>query len=327
MARIVSGDSGTREVVAALRSGQVVGLPTETVYGLAADIRNEAGLLKIFTVKRRPVTHPLIIHIARPEELEDLALEINPVCRALVDVCWPGPLTVIIRAAPHVSRLCTGGRDTVAVRLPAHPLTQKVIRQLGSPVAAPSANRFGDVSPTTAQHVVDDLGNDINLVLNGGSCEVGVESTVVDCTLAQPEILRHGAITPEDVQRILSTCATTLATAVSGSSRAPGMLDRHYAPKARLVLHERDTTVPQDGAPVLRCDGDLVEVARLLYDQLRGLDARHITLAHVVMPPTAGLGFAIRDRLTKAAAGVLSFPTQSCSLPLTNRDGQMPSHS
>lgn len=304
MARIVSGSEGVSTVVAALRNGEVVGLPTETVYGLAADIRNDDALQKIFAVKGRPTSHPLIVHIADPEQLRELTTEISPACEALIRVCWPGPLTVIVRASARISRICTGGRDTVAVRLPAHPLAQRVIRELGAPVAAPSANRFGHVSPTTAQHVVNDLGNDINVVLDGGASDVGVESTIVDCTVSPPQILRHGAITPEDIRDILATCGTDVSLDSSGPSRAPGMLDRHYAPRARLVLHDTADTVPDDGAPLLRWDSNLVEVARHLYDQLRDLDARHIAVAHVVLPAPHGLGYAIRDRLSKAAAGL-----------------------
>lgn len=304
MATIVSGSEGVSTLVAALRNGDVVGFPTETVYGLAADIRNDDALQKVFAVKGRPTSHPLIVHIADPEQLRELTTEMSVACEALTRVCWPGPLTVIVRASVRVSRICTGGRDTVAVRLPAHPLAQRVIRELGAPVAAPSANRFGHVSPTTARHVVDDLGNDINVVLDGGASDVGVESTIVDCTVNPPQILRHGAITPEDIRHIVASCGTEVVLDSSGPSRAPGMLDRHYAPRARLVLHETVDAVPDDGAPVLRCDSNLVEVARHLYDQLRDLDARHIPVAHVVLPARQGLGYAIRDRLSKAAAGL-----------------------
>lgn len=304
MARIITGADAVSSVVAALRDGEVVGLPTETVYGLAADIRNDDALRKIFSVKGRPASHPLIVHIADPEQLRELTTELSPECEALIRTCWPGPLTVIVRASSQVSRVCTGGHDTVAVRLPAHPLARNVIRELGSPVAAPSANRFGHVSPTSAQHVADDLGNDVNLVLDGGACEVGVESTIVDCTVAPPELLRPGAITPEEIRQILEEVGNDLSLRPTGRSRAPGMLDRHYAPRARLVLHESNDAVPEDGAPILRFDGNLVAVARTLYDQLRNLDSRHIPVAHVVLPAPHGLGYAIRDRLMKAAAGL-----------------------
>ena len=304
MAHIVTGDSGIHDVVEALRRGDVVGFPTETVYGLAADIRNEAALQRIFSVKGRPTSHPLIVHIADFDQLHDLAVGVSPACLALLEICWPGPLTVVVSAAPHVSRVCTGGRDSIAVRLPAHPLAQMVIRELGAPVAAPSANRFGHVSPTSALHVANDLGDDITLVLDGGPCAVGVESSIVDFSVTPPEILRPGSITAEEIRAILNHHGTDLSTSSHGPSRAPGMMDRHYAPRARLVLHEAGDPLPVDGAPILRFDTNLVDAARHLYERLRELDARHIPLAHVVLPTPSGLGFALRDRLSKAAAGL-----------------------
>jgi L-threonylcarbamoyladenylate synthase len=310
MARIVSGTAGEREVVHALRNGDIVGLPTETVYGLAADMRNDDAIRRIFTVKGRPTSHPLIAHIARFDQLEELSQDLSETCRLLVSVCWPGPLTVIVRAAPGMSRVCTGGRDTVAVRMPAHEMAQRVITELGTPVVAPSANRFGHVSPTSAQHVDADIGEEIDLILDGGPCDIGVESTIVDCTTSPLQILRHGAITPEDVRRIVDSTSpagagdSEISLQTTGPSRAPGMMERHYAPHATLVLHDDVGTVPADGAPLLRFDDDVVEAARVLYQRLRELDDRHIPLAHVVLPAARGLGYALRDRLTKAAAGL-----------------------
>lgn len=295
-------EAGITEAVAALRRGQLIGLPTETVYGLAADLTNDVALSEIFRVKGRPNDHPLIVHIAEATQLDDLALEVSPACRALVQHCWPGPLTVVVPAAPHVSRVATGGLDTVAVRLPSNRVAREVISRLGSPVAAPSANRFGQVSPTTAQHVVHDLGSDVALVLDGGACEVGVESTIVDCTKSQPEILRPGSITPEDIQRILATINVELAAGVSGPSRASGMLERHYAPLATLVLHEQPTTIPQNGSPVLDCATDPIAAAHDLYANLRSLDALGHRIVHVLLPRAQGVGFALRDRLKKAAS-------------------------
>lgn len=302
MTKMHSADeAGITEAVDALRRGQLIGLPTETVYGLAADITNDAALKEIFRVKGRPSDHPLIVHIADVAQLDDLALVVSPACRALVQHCWPGPLTVVVAAAPHVSRVATGGLDTVAVRLPSSYIAQEVIARLGNAVAAPSANRFGQVSPTTAQHVLHDLGGDIALVLNGGPCELGVESTIVDCTKPQAEILRPGSITPEEVQRILATTNVDLAAGVSGPSRASGMLDRHYAPMATLVLHEQQTTVPQDGSPLLDCATDPIAAAHDLYANLREFDVLGHRIVHVLMPQAKGVGFALRDRLTKAA--------------------------
>lgn len=300
----LADEAGITKAVAALRRGQLIGLPTETVYGLAADSTNDVALSEIFRVKGRPSDHPLIVHIAEVTQLDDLASGVSPACRALVQHCWPGPLTVVVRAASHVSRVATGGLDTVALRLPSSHIAREVITRLGNPVAAPSANRFGQVSPTTAQHVVQDLGDDVALVLDGGPCEVGVESTIVDCTKPQPEILRPGSITPEDIQRILATANIEMAAGVSGPSRASGMLERHYAPQASLVLHEQQATVPRDGSPVVDCASDPIAAAHDLYANLRHLDALGHRVVHVIMPRAEGVGFALRDRLQKAATAL-----------------------
>ncbi len=300
----IANEAGITAAVAALRRGQLIGLPTETVYGLAADITHDAALSEIFRVKGRPSNHPLIVHIADIAQLDDVASYVSPACRALVDHCWPGPLTVVVPAAPHVSRVATGGLDTVAVRLPSSRAAQEVIARLGNAVAAPSANRFGHVSPTTAQHVAHDLGDDVAIVLDDGPCELGVESTIVDCTKEQPEILRPGSITPEAVRRILAAAKIELASGVSGPSRASGMLARHYAPLATLVLHEQQAIVPQDGSPVVDCATDPITAAHDLYANLRHLDALGHRVVHVIMPRAEGVGFALRDRLKKAATAL-----------------------
>lgn len=304
MTRIVAADArGITEAVDTLRGGGIIGFPTETVYGLAADATNDAALRRVFAVKGRPSNHPLIVHIADVRQLDDLASEVSDSCRMLVDYAWPGPLTVIVRANDSVSRVATGGRDTVAVRLPSHPAAQAIITQLGHPVAAPSANRFGHVSPTSARHVADDLGGDVDLVVDGGECDVGVESTIVDCTLESPEILRPGAIAAEEVQRLLDNHGVAMSSEVSGASRAPGMLERHYAPRALVVLHEGRVTVPSDASLVIDCATDVVAAARTLYSRLREADQAGVKVVHAVLPPARGLGHALRDRLTKAAAG------------------------
>ena len=299
-----ANEAGIAAAVAALRRGQLIGLPTETVYGLAADITNDVALAEIFRVKGRPTHHPLIVHIADAAQLDELASYVSPACTALVEHCWPGPLTVVVAAAPHVSRIATGGLDTVAVRLPSSRVAQEVIARLGNAVAAPSANRFGRVSPTTAQHVMHDLGDDVAIVLDGGPCEMGVESTIVDCTKQRPEILRPGSITPENIKRILASANIELASAVSGPARASGMLERHYAPLATLVLHEDRTTIPRGDSPVLDCATDPIAAAHDLYTNLRQLDALGHRMVHVVLPRAEGVGFALRDRLKKAAASL-----------------------
>ena len=304
MSRIVAADArGITAAVDALRRGEVVGLPTETVYGLAADATNDDALRRVFAVKGRPMAHPLIVHIAEVSQLDDLASEVSDACRVLVEHAWPGPLTVVVRAKGSVSRVATGGRDTVAVRLPAHPAARAIIEQLGRPIAAPSANRFGHVSPTSARHVADDLGDDVDVIVDGGECEVGVESTIVDCTLDNPEILRPGAITAEDVRRLLEDRGVSVSAEASGESRAPGMLERHYAPRALVVLHENNATIPSGAAVVIDCSTDVVAAARTLYSRLRDADRAGVAVVHAVLPPPRGLGHALRDRLRKASAG------------------------
>ena len=308
MARIVQPDAaGVAQAVDALRRGELIGLPTETVYGLAADATNDTAVHRIFSVKGRPETHPLIAHIAEPLELASLAAEVTPLTRALTATFWPGALTVIVRANENVSRAVTGGRNTVAVRCPAHSVAQAVIRALGRPVAAPSANRFGAVSPTTATHVVADLGDDVDIVLDGGDSDVGLESTIIDCTSDSLEVLRPGAVTVEQLHTLSATTSDPawlrVTDGTASESRAPGMMQAHYAPRARLILHEPSERFDADGAPVLDFSRDLTTAAHTLYAQLRALDAGHVALAHIVLPPPGGLGQAIRDRLTKAAAG------------------------
>ena len=308
MARIVQPDDlGIAAAVDALRRGELIGLPTETVYGLAADATSDAAVQRVFSVKGRPATHPLIVHIADTDGLETFTKQLTPNLRALADAFWPGPLTMIVRANQSVSRRVTGGRDTVAVRCPSHSVAHAVIRRLGHAIAAPSANRFGAVSPTTAQHVVADLGADIDIVLDGGECHVGVESTIVDCTSNDVVLLRPGAVTAEQIDAVLRADdhpqAPRVTDGTASESRAPGMLQSHYAPRARLVLHESGDHVDAGSAPVLDFSGDLHDAAQRLYRDLRQLDADGVALAHIVLPPPGGLGQAIRDRLTKAAAG------------------------
>lgn len=303
MSRIVAADSrGIAAAVEALRRGELIGLPTETVYGLAADATNDQALRRVFAVKGRPSDHPLILHISDPQQLEDLAENISDSCRTLIEHAWPGPLTVVVQARESVSRVATGGLDTVAVRLPAHEVAREIIAALGRPVAAPSANRFGHVSPTSARHVAEDLGDDVEVIVDGGDCMVGVESTIVDCTRSTPRILRPGAVTKEDIEGLLDPRQPVWIATQADGVRAPGMLLRHYAPAARVVLHESLGTVPQ-GDPVIDCSTDVPVAARTLYSRLRDVDAHGQAVVHVVLPAPHGLGVALRDRLHKAAAG------------------------
>lgn len=290
----------------AIRAGGLVAIPTETVYGLAADARNAAAVRRIFEVKGRPGDHPLIVHLASAAEVDDWTGEVSDAARRLIGAAWPGPLTVVVPRSDRVLDEVTGGRDTVGLRVPAHPLTLDLIERTG-PLAAPSANRFGSVSPTTAQHVLDDLGERLDpgrdVILDGGACPVGVESTIVDCVADPPQILRAGGVPVEDVLALLDG----EVAAAAGPSRASGMLASHYAPRCavRLVDDADDAAALRAGTPrseILDLTDDLARYARELYGSLRDADARGVGTVIAVLPPPVGLGHAIRDRLTKAAA-------------------------
>lgn len=294
-----------------LRSGGLAVIPTETVYGLAADAEQPEAVARVFGIKGRPTDHPLIVHIASGRELAGWVSKIPPVAAALADACWPGPLTLLLERAARVGDVLTGGRDTVGIRVPAHSLTQQVLAMTGGGLAAPSANRYGQVSPTTVQHVIDDLGAlldpERDVILDGGASPVGVESTIVDCTAVPPQILRPGGIPTETIAAILET---PIAPA-SGPARAAGMLESHYAPRATVHLVDRlaDANAAADrfraaglAVRVIDGTGDLVHYARSLYAELRGADDDACSDVIAVMPGELGLGHAIRDRLQKAAA-------------------------
>jgi len=291
-----------------LRAGGLVAFPTETVYGLGADASNPDAVRRIFTAKGRPPDHPLIVHLATPSALTDWAAEVGPAARRLADTFWPGPLTLLVRRAPHVLDVVTGGRPTVGLRVPRHPLAQALLEAFGGGIAAPSANRFGKVSPTTASHVRADLGDAVDLVLDGGPCRVGIESTIVDCSVDPPQLLRAGGVTAEQITRALGD--QPLA-GPSGPSRAPGMLESHYAPlcevrtvdtRAAAVAAVAAAQAVGQRADVLDPGPDLDLAGRSLYGWLRSADDRGLDLVVAVLPPPGGLGTAIRDRLLKASA-------------------------
>jgi L-threonylcarbamoyladenylate synthase len=313
-AELVTTDVG--DAVDRLRRGGLVAIPTETVYGLAADASQPAAVRRVFEVKGRPFDHPLIVHLAGVEHLEGWIGDVDSTVRGsverLADACWPGPLTIVVPRGRRVDDVVTGGRPTVGLRVPAHAMTHELLVALGGGVAAPSANRFGRVSPTTAMHVVDDLADfldpSIDAVLDGGPCPVGVESTIVDLASSPPQILRAGAI---DAEQVASLLAAPVADA-AGPRRASGMLLAHYAPRCEVVLVEgRDRaetelarrTAAGGRVAVLDRTDDLVVAARSLYADLRQADADELDAIVIVLPPAAGLGHALRDRLFKAAAG------------------------
>lgn len=293
-----------------LRSGGLVAMPTETVYGLAADARNPAAVRRIFAIKGRPTTHPLIVHVHDASELDRWVAEVSAPAARLAATCWPGPLTMLLPRHPTVLDAVTGGRPTVGIRVPSHPMAQHLLREFGGGLAAPSANRFGKVSPTSARHVLHDIGGlldpDRDLILDGGPSSVGIESTIVDLTVDPPQVLRAGAISAGDLARLLDTDVA----AASGPSRASGMLASHYAPEcsvtpvdnpeAALRAAERFRDAGERVGVLDRTD-DLVVAAQRLYADLRAADESGLDRIVVVMPPPEGLGYAIRDRVLKAA--------------------------
>ena len=314
--------------VTALRAGKLVAFPTETVYGLGADAENVAAVARIFAVKRRPANHPLIVHIASTEELPRWASHVPEAAWRLAEACWPGPLTLLLRKSPRVPAETTGGLESVGLRVPAHPVALELLRRFGGGVAAPSANRFGHVSPTSAQHVQADLGQDVDVLLDGGSCRVGVESTILDLTGDAPVLLRPGGVGAPALESLLGVKLSRHAPA---DVRAPGMLASHYAPRARVelvpasLLAERAHELQRAGqrVAVLVSNSDdrvaLTELANVklldlgtsdddaaqrLYGALRQAD---VDSADVVLasPPAAhdarGIAEALADRLTKAA--------------------------
>jgi L-threonylcarbamoyladenylate synthase len=288
-----------------LKSGGIVGIPTETVYGLAAIALNEEAVSRVFHVKGRPTSHPLIIHLSPNDDIKRWG-ELNEFAELLANACWPGPLTLLVPRTRLVPDWVTGGRDTVALRIPAHEMAITLLDTLNDAVVAPSANRFGHVSPTNAQHVVDDLGDSVDLVLDGGQCNVGIESTIVECTSSSIQILRPGKVLAREIAKITGIDISM----TEGASRAPGMLLAHYAPSARVELygslsdaHTRLDQCITEGlsAEILHYEDPSI-YALSVYDDLRAADLRARDIVIAVLPPDIGIGVAIRDRLTKAAA-------------------------
>ena len=285
-----------------LREGGIIGLPTETVYGLAALASNETAVHRIFDTKGRPRNHPLIVHLSKSADFT-LWGQFDESAKALANAFWPGPLTLLVPRTSLVPDWVTGGRDTVAIRVPRHPLAQQLLTVIDDGVVAPSANRFGKVSPTTAQHVIADLGVDVDVVLDGGSCDVGVESTIVECTDTF-QILRPGNISEEEIENI---SGRSLAVA-SGPSRAPGMLASHYAPNAKVILvdsladaESMAALLPLKTSSRILNIPNVDEYAENLYSELRRADNDHIDVLIAIKAAPEGLGLAINDRLAKAA--------------------------
>jgi len=308
--------------LAALRAGDLIGLPTETVYGLGADASNELAVRRIFAAKGRPSDHPLIVHVADVATARTFAREWPADAGALAERFWPGPLTLIVRRSERASDAVTGGQDTVGLRVPAHPLALALLRAFGGGVAAPSANRYGRVSPTTAAHVRSELGGEVALVLDGGPCAVGVESSIVDLSRGAPRLLRPGGVSREALCEALGRDVPLVQTA--DDVRAPGLVASHYAPRAGLalvtgeqlyaaatarltagarvaVLAPAEVASPA-GAVRFAVAGDSAAYARALYATLHEVDALGLDVVLAVAPPLEGLGLAVLDRLRRASA-------------------------
>ncbi len=298
----------------ALISGGLVAIPTETVYGLAANGLESSAVAKIFKAKNRPNYDPLILHIGSIAQAE-LSAEFHEDAKNLAAAFWPGPLTIILKKTAIVPDIVTSGLDTVGVRMPNHKLTQKLLESLEFPLAAPSANPFGYVSPTTAQHVADQLGDQVDFILDGGPCQVGLESTIVDMSHSSYEILRQGGIPNEAIFKVLGEIPVREES--SSNPKAPGMLENHYAPTAELVvgdisqLIEKYTekriavlgfqsTYGKEGI-ALSPSGNLEEAARNLFAALRALDRGNYDLILSEWMPNTGLGKAINDKLKRAS--------------------------
>ena len=300
-------DSSSIDIaVRALQRDLLVAIPTETVYGLAARASSPSAVKKIFVVKGRPIGHPLILHVANKQDLSLWSLELSNNARLLAEKYWPGPLTIIVKRNDKVCDEITGGRDTVAIRCPNHPVATELLIRLTDAIVAPSANHFGKVSPTSARHVAEDFGDEISVILDGGECSIGVESTIIDCTTEPPQILRAGAISADQIKR---ECNITIASA-TGDSRASGMLDKHYAPNCTVELvddrKDADVRLNQlngDGrsSEIIDFGDDLEMFAHELYARLRDADKRLIDVVITVKPPMSGIGIAINERLEKAA--------------------------
>ena len=322
-------DANLRRAGACLAAGGLVALPTETVYGLGADAFDARAVARVFEAKARPAFDPLIVHVASLEEVAKVALEPGPAARALMEALWPGPLTLVLPKREALPDLVTSGLSTVAVRFPSHPVARAIIEYSGTAIAAPSANPFGYLSPTRAEHVARMLGDRLDLIVDGGPCGVGVESTVLDVTTDPPRILRPGGMAAETIEAVVGPVLRLAPSPVSVLPQAsPGLLESHYAPRTRLVLvpagglaaarprgsagalcldprTARALAFPQGPFAAVRplsASCDLVEAAASLFAALHELDALGLDEIWAERVPDVGLGPAINDRLAKASA-------------------------
>jgi L-threonylcarbamoyladenylate synthase len=304
--------------VALLRAGEVVGLPTETVYGLAGDGLNPKALARIFEVKQRPLYDPLILHFADAAGAFALAEQVPVAARELAQRFWPGPLTIVLQKNAQIPDLATSGLPNVALRVPAHPIAQWLLREFDGPLAAPSANRFGRISPTDAEAVRTELGDAVALILDGGPCAVGLESTIISISERKPVLLRAGGVTLEEIESIVGPVQH--ATPVDERPQAPGQLKHHYAPRKPLRLVREGADIPSRAnsgwlafgkaeasfagvVENISADGNLYEAAANFFRGLRRLDEdERVETLYAVALPAEGLGLAINERLERASA-------------------------
>jgi len=319
----MAADRDIARAVAVLKRGGLVAFPTETVYGLGADASNPDAVRGIFEAKGRPANHPVIVHLADAGQAASWARELPEGARRLAKKFWPGPLTIILKRAGTVSDVVTGGQDTVALRVPSHPVAQQLLAAFGGGIAAPSANRHGRVSATTAEHVRAELGAAVECVLDGGEARIGIESAIVDLSGARPALLRPGWVTAREIEAALGVA---LAAPAAGAPRAPGTLAAHYAPGTPLVLAEADlarelaASLVRQGKRVavlarstlrplapglewIAAPADAAGYAHALYAALRRLDESGCDAIVVEKPPQTPEWAAINDRLARAAAG------------------------
>jgi len=318
-------EPGVRRGAEVIRAGGLVAFPTETVYGLGADALSDFAVARIFEAKERPRGNPLIVHLAGAAALESVAARVPPRARDAAARFWPGPLTLVLPRAATVPLITTGGLETVAARVPSHPVARALIEASGRPIAAPSANRSGRPSPTRAEHVLEDLDGRIELILDGGPTPVGVESTVLDMTTEPPMLLRPGGVTLEQLRDCLGEVAVLAGDDEEAAGRSPGLRYRHYAPRAQVIVIEpgagervvapwleagrpvalmaqRPVSLDRPGLLVKTMPGDLGAYARVLFAVLRELDSTGVEGIFVEAVPQEGLGLTIMDRLRRAAS-------------------------
>ena len=307
------------KAITLLNQENIIAIPTETVYGLAGNIFSEIALKKIFELKNRPFNNPLIVHVKSIDQIQKIASEIPEIAFKLAEKFWPGPLTLVLKKQPHISDLVTANKDTVAIRMPNHKRTLELLQKLDFPLAAPSANPFGSISPTSSKHVLDYFNDKLELILEGGNCEEGIESTIIGFEDNQVVLYRHGSITIDEIEKVVGKITDNSKNDID--PKAPGMFSRHYAPKTDtfltnnvveliksfpnqkigLLLFQNDIKNPSiKYQEILSKSGDFSEAARNLYAAMHRLDEKNIDIIIAEIMPDSGLGRTMNDRLQRA---------------------------